>query len=316
VDPIDSIPRPTAHLARLLALAARFQLDPDIPFSMRDVPLHPQRDVWQGAAQKEIDMIHERKVWKLVPRPKDRKVLSQRMVFAHKRNSAGDITKHKARLVVRGYEKQEGTDFNETFAPVAKFQSIRILLALAAQNNWHIHQMDVDSAFLYADLEEELYMEQPEAFAEPGMEDYVCLLLKALYGLKQASRAWYQRMHTVLLEFGFVRSWADHCVYILHRNGETCILFLYVDNNGILSSSFALVVKVKEFLKSRFSMKDLDEAEYILGIQIIRNVDRTSITLSQRSYMHTILRRFDMKHCKPVLTSMYSNKARQCQKGL
>jgi hypothetical protein len=304
VDPIDSIPRPTAHLARLLALAARFQLDPDIPFSMRDVPLHPQRDVWQGAAQKEIDMIHQRKVWKLVPRPKDRRVLSSRMVFAHKRNSAGDITKHKARLVVRGYEQQEGTDFNETFAPVAKFQSIRILLALAAQNNWHIHQMDVDSAFLYADLEEELYMEQPEGFVDPGMEDYVCLLLKALYGLKQASRAWYQRMHTVLLEFGFVRSWADHCVYILHRDGETCILFLYVDDNGILSSSFALVVEVKEFLKSRFSMKDLGEAEYILGIQIIRNADRTSITLSQRSYMHTILRRFEMEHCKPVLTPM------------
>jgi hypothetical protein len=96
--------------------------------------------------------------------------------------------------------------------------------------------MDVDSAFLYADLEKELYMEQPEGFVEPGMEDYVCLLLKALYGLKQASRAWYQRMHTVLLEFGFMRSWADHCVYILHRDGETCILFLYVNDNGILSS--------------------------------------------------------------------------------
>jgi hypothetical protein len=223
-------------------------------------------------------MIHERKVWKLVPCPKDRRVLSLRMVFAHKRNSAGDITKHKARLVVQGYEQQEGTDFNETFAPVAKFQSIRILLALAAQNNWHIHQMDVDSAFLYADLEEELYMEQPEGFVEPGMEDYVCLLLKALYRLKQASRAWYQRMRTVLLEFGFVRSWADHCIYILHRDGKTCILFLYVDDNGILSSSFALVVEVKEFLKSRFSMKDLGEAEYILGIQIICNADRTSIS--------------------------------------
>jgi hypothetical protein len=188
VDPINSIPGPTAHLACLLALVACLQLDPDIPFSMRNVPLHPQRNVWQGAAQKEIDMIHERKVWKLVPRPKDCRVLSLRMVFAHKRNSAGDITKHKARLVVRGYEQQEGTDFNETFAPVAKFQSICILLALATQNNWHIHQMDVDSAFLYADLEEELYMEQPEGFVEPSMEDYACLLLKALYGLKQASQ--------------------------------------------------------------------------------------------------------------------------------
>jgi hypothetical protein len=109
-------------------------------------------------------MIHEQKVWKLVPCPKDRRVLSSCMVFAHKRNSAGDITKHKARLVVQGHEQQEGTVFNETFAPVAEFQPICILLALAAQNNWHIHQMDVDSAFLYADLEEELYMEQPEGF--------------------------------------------------------------------------------------------------------------------------------------------------------
>jgi hypothetical protein len=101
---------------------------------------------------------------------------------------------------------------------VAKFQSIRILLALAAQNNWHIHQMDVNSAFLYGDLEEELYMEQPEGFVEPGMEDMVCLLLKALYGLKQVSWVWYQRMHAVLLEFGFKRSLADHCVYYLHRD--------------------------------------------------------------------------------------------------
>jgi hypothetical protein len=97
---------------------------------------------------------------------------------------------------------------------------------------WHIHQMDVDSAFLYADLEEELYMEQHEGFVEPGMHDYVCLLLKVLYGLKQASRAWYQRMHTVLLEFGFICSWAAHCVYILHQDGKTCVLFLYVDDNG------------------------------------------------------------------------------------
>jgi hypothetical protein len=185
---------------------------------------------------------------------------------------------------------------------VAKFQSICILLALAAQNNWHMHQMDVNSAFLYGDLEEELYMEQPEGFVEPGMEDMVCLLLKARYGLKQASWVWYQRMHAVLLEFGFKQSWADHCVYYLHRDGETCILFLYVDDNGILSSSFALIIEVKEFLKSRFFMKDLGEAEYILGIQIIRNADRTSITLSQCSYMHTILQRFKMEHCAPVLT--------------
>jgi hypothetical protein len=88
---------------------------------------------------------------------------------------------------VQGYEQQEGTDFNETFAPVAKYQSICILLALAAQNNWHIHQMDIDSAFLYADWEEEHYMEQPDGFVKPGMEDSVCLILKVLYGLKQAS---------------------------------------------------------------------------------------------------------------------------------
>jgi hypothetical protein len=99
-DPLDFIPRPTAHLAQLLALAARFQLDPDIPFSMRNVPLHPQRNMWQGAAQKEIDMIHQRKVWKLVPCPKNCRVLLLRMVFAHKRNSAGEFSRHKARLVV------------------------------------------------------------------------------------------------------------------------------------------------------------------------------------------------------------------------
>jgi hypothetical protein len=188
-DPLDLIPRnPTASFA---AFTVHFQLDPTIPFNMREVNSSPYAEEWRAAADAEIAMIHERKVWSLVPLPSGRRAVKNRMVFANNIGSSGEIKRRKARLVVRGFEQEEGRDYNETFAPVAKFQSIRIVLALSAIKGWHVHQMDVDGAFLYAPLKEEIYMQQPDGYVESGKEHLVCLLHKALYGLKQASRAWY-----------------------------------------------------------------------------------------------------------------------------
>ena len=142
----------------------------------------------------------------------------------------GEIERYKARLVAQGYSQTEGIDFNETFAPVAKFASIRALLALAAIYDLEIHQMDVKTAFLNGDLEEEIYMVQPEGFVVSGKEQLVCKLNKSLYGLKQASRAWYQKMDQALLDVKFHRLQADSCVYVFRRDSLVIFVALYVDD--------------------------------------------------------------------------------------
>lgn len=188
-NPLDMIPcNPTASFA---AFNVRFQLDPTIPFNMREVSAFPYTEEWKAAADAEIATIRERKVWSLEPLPAGRHAVKNRMVFANRISSSGGVEPRKVRLVVHGFEQEEGRDYNKTFAPVAKFQSICIVLALTMFKGWHVHQMDVGAAFLYAPLQEEIYMQQPDGYIESGKEHLVCLLHKALYGLKQASRAWY-----------------------------------------------------------------------------------------------------------------------------
>jgi len=146
---------------------------------------------WIVAMQEELTMIEKNDTWKLVERPPDRKVIGVKWVYRTKLNADGSVNKHKARLVVKAYAQIFGVDFSETFAPVARLDTIRLLLAIATQKGWKIYQLDVKSAFLNGFLQEEIYVEQPEGFVAEGQEDKVYLLKKALYGLKQAPRAWY-----------------------------------------------------------------------------------------------------------------------------
>ena len=153
---------------------------------------------WLEACEYELDALRKLDVWRLEPLPANRKVVKCKWVF--KKKADGHFC---ARLVAKGFTQLEGVDFDETFSPVARFESLRLLLALATLEDWHIHQMDVKSAFLHGELEEEIYMEQPVGFVTAGSEHLVCRLQKALYGLKQASRAWNVQFHGVLCELGF-----------------------------------------------------------------------------------------------------------------
>jgi hypothetical protein len=158
---------------------------------------------WQKAMEEELSMIKKNKTWELVDRPKDRKIIGVKWVFRTKLNADGSINKHKARLVVKGYAQVFGVDYSDTFAPVARLDTIRLVLAIAAQNKWKVFQLDVKSAFLNGILQEEIYVEQPEGFMEQGEEEKVYLLKKALYGLKQAPRAWYSKIDEHLSSLGF-----------------------------------------------------------------------------------------------------------------
>ena len=159
--------------------------------------------------EEELDQIEKNETWELVPRPHNRNVIGTKWVFRNKMNEDGQVIRNKARLVCKGYAQIEGIDFEETYAPVARMEAIRMILAYACSKDIKVYQMDVKSAFLNGESEEEVYTEQPEGFQLSENEDYVCRLKRALYGLKQAPRAWYSRLDRYLLQQNFKRGSAD-----------------------------------------------------------------------------------------------------------
>ena len=257
---------------------------------------------WEKAAQEEYDSIQAAGTWILVPLPAGRVAIGCKWVLKLKRTAKGIIDRFKARLVAKGYSQKPGIDYNETFAPVVKFTSIRALLALAAHQNWEVHQMDVKTAFLNGDLEETIYMQQPEGFVVSGKEDMVYQLKKSIYGLKQSGRSWYQKIDTALLQMNFKRLESDHCVYVLQTSVLSMFISLYVDDLLIFSNSIDSLNAFKQKLSTLFEMKDLGEAHYVLGVQIIRDRVARTLSISQKEYIKTIANRFVMNEANSADT--------------
>ncbi|GJY44000.1 zinc finger, CCHC-type containing protein [Tanacetum coccineum] len=215
----------------------------------------------------------------------------------------GTIDKFKARLVIQGFRQKKGIDYFDTYAPVARITTIRLLLALVAIRNLVIHQMAVKTTFLNDDLEEEVYMKQPERFVISGNEHKVCKLVKSLYGLKQAPKQWHQKFDEVVFSSGFLLNQSDKCVYSkFDDSGKGVIICLYVDDMLIFGTNQNQVDKTRKFLPSRFCMKDMGEADVILGIKIKRKNKR--IVITQSHYIEKILKKFNREDCSPVSTPM------------
>ena len=180
----------------------------------------------------------------------------------------GSIDKYKVRLVIKGYKQKEGLDYFDTYSPVTRISSIRMLIAITAIHNLKIHQMDVKTAFLNGDLDEEIYMEQPEGFAVPGQEKKVCRLVKSLYGLKQALMQWHEKFDSVMMTNGFKINECDKCVYVKNTERGFVIICLYVDDILIMGSNNEIIKTTKEMFNNKFDMKTLGVADIILGIKI------------------------------------------------
>ena len=260
---------------------------------------------WIEAMKEELRMIEKNQTWALVDRPIHKKPIGVKWVFRTKLNADGSINKHKARLVVKGYAQQFGVDFSDTFAPVARFDTIRLILALAAQKNWRVYQLDVKSAFLNGYLEEEIFVEQPQGFAVKGQEDKVYLLHKALYGLKQAPRAWYSRIDDHLLKIGFKKSLSESTLYVKIVNDDIIVISLYVDDLLVTGSKPILVNQFKEQMKQVFEMTDLGEMSYFLGMEVIQS--QQEIFISQHKYARDVLKKFNMESCKSISTPLMEN---------
>ena len=262
-----------------------------------------ERDgAWRRAMLEEMKSIEDNRTWELVDPPAGCRPIGLKWVYKVKRDERGAIVKHKARLVARGFVQREGVDFEEVFAPVARMESVRLLLALAAAKDWQVHHLDVKSAFLNGDLAEVVFVKQPPGFVQAGQEQKVLRLRKALYGLRQAPRAWNAKLDATMTELGFTRCASEHALYTRRRGKEHLIVGVYVDDLIITGARASDIARFKEEMASQFKMSDLGSLSYYLGIEVRQGAD--SIKLGQRAYALKLLERAGMVGCKPVATPM------------
>lgn len=254
---------------------------------------------WKVAIQSEYDSLINNGTWNLVELPKGRKPIACKWVFKLKRKADGTIDKYKARLVAKGYSQQQGFDYNETYAPVAKLTTLRVILSIANHTNMLIHQMDVKCAFLNGNLSEEIYMQQPEEFKIDGR---VCKLIKAIYGLKQASQMWYERFNAFMISIGFQKCSSDQCLYIRIDGDIKCYVLLYVDDLLIVCENIQTIKMIKQSMSIEFEMTDVGEMDTFLGIHVKRDIHRGQINMNQSTYMKNVLQKFGMSECKNTAT--------------
>ena len=269
------------------------------PESYQEAIEKEKKNEWLKAMQEEMKSLHENQTYDIVKLPKGKKVLKNKWIFKVKND--GKNLRYKARLVVKGFGQRKGVDFDEIFSPVVKMSSIRVVLGMAASLNLEVEQLDVKTAFLHGDLEEEIYMEQPEGFETKEKEHYVCKLKKSLYGLKQAPRQWYYKFDSFMANHGYSKTTSDHCVFVKKfKDGNFIILLLYVDDMLVVGQDSSKIKELKLELSKSFAMKDLGPTKQILGMKIVRDREKGQIWLSQESYIEKVLERFNMHKAKPV----------------
>lgn len=258
---------------------------------------------WKKAMDEEYNALIKNNTWHLVPAPIGKNIIDCKWVFKIKRKSDGTIDRYKARLVAKGFKQRYGIDYEDTFSPVVKISTIRLVLSLAVSKGWSIRQLDVKNAFLHGILEEEVYMKQPPGYVDKSSSYYVCKLDKALYGLKQAPRAWYYRLYDKLCQLGFSASKADTSLFF-YRKGDVVIYFLvYVDDIIVVSSSDQAIPALLKDLNAEFALKDLGNLHYFLGIEVTPSSEG-SLVLSQRKYATELISRAGLRNCKPVSTPL------------
>ncbi|KAH9668295.1 hypothetical protein KPL70_021361 [Citrus sinensis] len=245
---------------------------------------------WIMAMQEELNQFERNNVWELVPNPEHQSIIGTKWVFRNKMDESSVVVRNKARLVAQGYNQEEGIDFDETFAPVARLESIRMLLAYACHKDFILYQMDVKSAFLNGYIMEEVYVKQPPGFENEKFSDHVYKLSKALYGLKQAPRAWYDRLKNFLLDNDFSMGKADTTLFVKHKNHDILIVQIYVDDIIFGSTNELLCKDFSSCMSQEFEMSMMGELKYFLGLQIKQNEE--GIFINQAKYVKDPLKRF------------------------
>jgi hypothetical protein len=253
---------------------------------------------WKKAMDVDYDALMRNKTWHLVPP----NIVDCKWVYKIKRKSDGSLDRYKAHLVAKGFKQQYGVNYEETFSPVVKLATIRVILSLAMARGCSMRQLDVQNAFLHDFLEEDVYIRQPPRYEDITQPNYICKLNKSLYGLKQALRAWYARLSNKLLQLGFKISKVDNSLFYLRNRDITMFILVYVDDIIINSSNSNATSVLLKKLGDDFALKDLCDLHYFLGITVSKVKD--GIVLSEDKYAIDLLKRPDMSSCKPVNTPL------------
>lgn len=279
-----------------------------MPTTYKQAVARPDGEDWDVASKEEYLAMLDNDVWELVPLsqvPQHSNLIKCRWVYRIKYNSDGSIERYKARICAKGFQQKEGIDFEETFAPVARVTSMRILFALAVRMNWEIHHTDVKTAFLNAFLDETVYMEQPEGFEQtgPNGEKMVCRLKRAVYGLKQAPRNWNEELTKFMTQYGFVQSKVDNCIFTLNKSdGTKLIVLVYVDDLITTGNSPEETKTFLQALGSKFKTTNKGELEFYNGIQFTRNRSKKTGMMHQEKYINDTLEEMKMTDAKPKFT--------------
>jgi Reverse transcriptase (RNA-dependent DNA polymerase)/Integrase core domain len=280
------------------------------PQSLSEILRRRDKDLWLESMYRELRALLRNKTWEYVRRsdvPPGHKILTGRWVWVYKRDGT-----RKSRWVVRGFEQVEGIDYQETFAAVARAESYRVLLAIATLLDWDIEQLDVDTAFLYGDIDTDIYVEIPAGpFTDdvPDGKIMVCHLLKSLYGLKQAPKIWFDTLRKALEEMGLRRLDTEHSVYVLLQRhgkkpqevfiGPDLVIAVYVDDIMMIGRHRLIIQEFKSQLSKKFHIKDLGEATDYLGIEIVRDRAAGTLKIHQTKYCRSLLKKYGMDECNP-----------------
>uniref|UniRef100_A0AAV1TT31 Polyprotein n=1 Tax=Peronospora matthiolae TaxID=2874970 RepID=A0AAV1TT31_9STRA len=266
------------------------------PVTFQDAINGPDQAHWRNAVKAELKSMHLRGVFRATKLPRGQGAIGTKWVFKIKRKADGSVEKYKARLVAKGFKQKYGIDYTETFSPVVKYVTLRMVIAITKYFDWPLDQLDVVTAFLYGVMKEKVYCVIPEGVEMDG--DFDCLeLVKAIYGLKQASRVWNETFDEFVCSIGFEASAFDPCLYIKVVDGHCVLVLVYVDDVLVTGSSLELIAQTKADLKTRFEMTDSGKCTFVLGIELVDESDG-SVTMCQRRYVNDILKRFGMDECK------------------
>jgi hypothetical protein len=282
------------HATKHPILTSSAPLIPPTPSTFKQAAAKPE---WMNAMASEYNALLSNQTWSLCPRPLHHNVVRNKWVYKIKQKADGSVDRFKARLVAKGFDQQSGIDYYDTFSPVIKSATIRLVLALAVQFDWDVKQLDVSNAFLHGILDEEVYMEQPQGFIHPAYPDHVCRLHKSLYGLKQAPRAWFTRLSQALLDIGFSCSQLDPSLFTYHTANVHVFLLVYVDDIILTGNHQPTIQSIVHKLQLDFALKDLGSLSYFLGIQATR--DSAGLHLRQSKYIIDLLDRTQMSESKP-----------------
>lgn len=269
------------------------------PETFKEVLDHPEKGKWLEAMKAEFDSLNKHGTWILVDRPAGRKTTKCKWVYKIKKDTSGNVTKYKARLVAKGFTQVAGVDYGETFSPVARLSSVRLLFAFAAHHGLTVDHLDVETAFLNGDLEEEIYMEQPEGFST-NPKDKVCLLKKALYGLKQAPRQWNAKVCDAMRKLLLKQSANEHCLYYRREGNDLLLVAVFVDDFFVVSTNDRMKNLFKDQLKNTFTVKDLGVCKDCLGMRVHQTAG--NIYLDQTKYIENLLNKFGMTDALSVTT--------------